>query len=59
MELNVYTVHYMSSFLSMRAVDQQWKQLAVRFYTRWYIMRSGVGTLARQIELAMERVVEL
>ena len=41
------TVHCMGSFLLVRAVDQQRKQLAVRFCSRWYIMRSGIVILAR------------
>ena len=49
----------MGTFPSVGAVDQQRKQLALRFYSRWYIMNSGVGILARQIRLAMKRVVEL
>ena len=28
-------------------------------YSRWYVMRSGVGMLVRQIRVAMKRVVEL
>ena len=45
-DLDAYST-FMGSFLLVRAVDQQQKQLAVRFYSRWYIMRSGVGILAR------------
>ena len=62
-DLHTYSVYIaVGSFwvvFSVRAVDQQQKQLAVRFYSRWYIMRSGVGILATQIRLAMKRVVEL
>ena len=47
LKFSMLTVHCMGSFLLVRAVDQQQKQLAVRFYSRWYIMRSGVGILAR------------
>ena len=39
-------------------VGQQRKQLAVRLYSRWYIMRSGIGMLARPVRLAMKRVAE-
>ena len=48
----------MGNFLLVRPVDKWRKQLAVKFYSSWYIMRSGVGILARQIRLAMARVVE-
>ena len=48
-----HSVHCMSSFLSVRPVDQWWRQLAVRFYSKWYIIRSGVCVLARKIRLAM------
>ena len=46
-------VHCIGSFLSVRPVDEGQKQLAARFYSRWYIARSGVGILARQIRLAI------
>ena len=36
-------------------VDQQQRQLAVRFYPRWCYVRSGVGVLAWWIGLAMNR----
>ena len=51
-------VHCMSSFLSVRPVDQQRRQLTVRFYSRCYIIRRGVGVLVRKIRLAMMVVVE-
>ena len=57
-DLHAYST-FMGSFLSVRAVDQQRKQVAVRFYSRWYIMRPRVGILARQISLAMKKVVEI
>ena len=57
-ETSILIVDCMGSFLSVRAVDQQRKQLLVEFYSRWYVMRSGVGVSARQIRLAMKRVVE-
>ena len=48
------------SFLSIRPVYQQRRQLAVRFYSKCCIMRSRVGVLvARQSRLAMTVVVEL
>ena len=51
-DLDAYST-FMGSFLLVRAVDQQQKQLAVRFYSRWYIIRSAIDILA------MKRVVEL
>ena len=36
-------------------VDQQRRHLAVRFYSRWYYVRSGVGVSARRIGSAMNR----
>ena len=52
------TVHCMGSFLLVRPVDKRQKQLEVRFYSSWYIMRTGVGTLAREIRLAMTSMVK-
>ena len=53
------TVHCMGNFRLVRQMDQQRRERAVRFYSRWYIMSSGVGVLARKIKLAMKVVVEL
>ena len=39
-------------FLSVRPVDQQRRQLAVRFYSKWYYATSGVDVLARRLRLA-------
>ena len=50
-------VHCISSFLLVRAVDQKRRQLTVRFYSRWYIMRTGVGVLARKIKLTSVKSV--
>ena len=36
-------------FLSFRPVGQLQRQLALRSYSRWYFIRSGVGMLARRI----------
>ena len=54
-DLHAYSaLHGKFSFgMTSGPVDQQRKQPAVRFCSRWYIMRSGVGILARQIWLAM------
>ena len=43
----------MSSFLLVGQVDQERRQLAMRFYSSWYVMSSGVNVLAREIKLAM------
>ena len=53
-QTSVLVVYCMGSFLLVKPVDQQRKQLAVRFYSRW----SGVGILTTQIRLTMKRVVE-
>ena len=50
-------VPYMGSFLSVTPVDQKQRQLAVRFYCRWCIMRSGVSVLASKIRLVMTVVI--
>ena len=49
------TQHCMGISLSVRPVDQQRRQLAVRFYSRWYYVRSGVGVSARRIRSATNR----
>ena len=41
--------------LSIRPVDQQGRQLAVRFYSKWYCATSGVNVLARRFRLAPNR----
>ena len=50
-------VHCISSFLLVRAVDQKRRQLTVRFYSRWYIIRTGVGVLAKKIKLTTVKPV--
>ena len=51
-------VHCMDSYLLVRPLDQWQKHLAARFCSRLYIMRSGVGILARKIRLAATRVLD-
>ena len=51
------TVHCIGSFLSVRRLDQWRRQLAVRFYSRCCIMRSGVY-VSRQIRLGITVVVD-
>ena len=46
----------MCSSLSVRPVDQQWRQLAVRFYSKWYRVTSGVSELARRIRLGEQNL---
>ena len=41
--------------LSVRPVDQQRRQLPVRFYPTWCYVRSGVDVSARRIGSAMNR----
>ena len=43
--------------LSVRPVDQQRRQLAVRFYSKWYCATSGVDVLARRFRLASNRYI--
>ena len=43
--------------LSVRPVDQQQRQLAVRFYSKWYCAMSGAAVLARSFRLASKRYI--
>ena len=43
--------------LLVRPVDQQWRQLALRFYSKWYCATSGVDVLARRFRLASNRYI--
>ena len=45
--------------LSVRTVDQQRRQLAVRFYSKWYCATSGADVLARRFRLVSNRYVVL
>ena len=45
----------MSISLSVKPVDQQWGQLAVRLYSKWYCATSGVDVLARRFRLDPNR----
>ena len=40
-----------------RPVDQQQRQPAVRFYSKWYCETSGVDVLARRFRLASYRYI--
>ena len=51
-------IHCMGGFLLEGPVDQQWRKVAVRFYSWWCIMRLGADVLASKIRLAMAVVVE-
>ena len=42
-------VYSVGSFLLVRPMDQQQKQLAVRFYSRWYEVRSWYISQANQV----------
>ena len=59
--LSVYTSisvsYYMGISVSVRPLDQQWRQLAVRFYSKWYSVVSGVDVLARRFRLASNRYI--
>ena len=43
--------------LLVRQVDQQQKQLVVRFYSKWYCATSGVNVLARRFRLVSNRYI--
>ena len=43
--------------LSVRPVDQQRRQLAVRVYSKWYCAILGVDVLARRFRLASNRYI--
>ena len=43
--------------LSVRPLDQQRGQLAVRFYSKWYCAMSGVNVLSRKFRLASNRYI--
>ena len=43
--------------LSQRPVDQQKRQLAVRFHSKWYCAMSGVNVLARRLSWASNRYI--
>ena len=43
--------------LSVRSVDQQQRQLAVRFYPRWYCATSGVDVLAHRYRMGSSRYI--
>ena len=43
--------------LSVRPVDQQQRQMAVKFYFQWYCGTSGVNVLARRFRLTSNRCI--
>ena len=43
--------------LLIRPVDQQWRQMAVRFYSKCYCTTSEVDMLARRFRLASNRYI--
>ena len=43
--------------LSVRSVDQQQRQLAVRFYSRWYCATSGVDVLPYRYRMGSSRYI--
>ena len=53
--LHFYSIAWVFPSLSVRPVDQQRRQLAVRFYPRWWYVRSRVGVSAGRIGFAMNR----
>ena len=53
--ISILVQYCMGISLSVRQVDQQQRQLAVRFYAQWYCARRGVDALARRFRLALNR----
>ena len=53
---NCILLHWVIS-LSVRPVDQQRRELAVRLYSKWYCATSGVDVLARNFRLALNRYI--
>ena len=54
-DIHLRTCKYcMDISLSVRPVDQQRRQLAVRFYSKWYCAASGVDVLARRSRLVSD-----
>ena len=43
--------------LTIRPVDQQQRQLAVRFYSKWHCAMSGINVLAKRFRLASNRYI--
>ena len=43
--------------LSVRPVDSQQRQLAVRFYSKWYCAMSVIDVLVRRFRLALNRYI--
>ena len=50
-------LYSMGSFLSVRPLNQQWSQLTVRFYSKWYCAKSGVSVLARRFRFASNKYI--
>ena len=61
MHLSAYIfllVEYCMGFsLLVRLVDQQRRQLAVRFYSNWYCAMAGVNVLATRFMLALNKYI--
>ena len=47
----------MGIFLPVRTVDQQRRQLVVRFYYKLYWVMSGVNVIAWRVRLALSRYI--
>ena len=59
MYISALILYCMGISVSVRPVDQQRRQLAVRFYSKWYFARSGIDVLARRFRLALNRYIIL
>ena len=53
--VHLHTFILLLGYFSLSQVDQQQRQLAVRFYSRWYYVRSGVGVSGTRIGSGMNK----
>ena len=53
----IHVWYCMGVSLLIRLVDQQWRQLAAIFYSKWYCTTSQVDVLARRFSLASNRYI--
>ena len=55
--ISALILYCMGISLSVRPVDQQPRQLAVSFYSKWYFAKSGIDVLARLFRLALNKYI--
>ena len=56
-DIHLHTCIVLHGYFSLRPVDQQQRQLAVRLYSKWYCATSKVDVLARRFSLALKRYI--